>query len=322
MRYRKLGKCSDKVSAIGLGGMAMTPIYGPVDPVEATAAVNAALDEGMNFIDTSDAYGGGKNEEFLGDIIKRRREDVFLATKFGNMGGRADGRPEWVKEACDLSLKRLGVDVIDLYFQHRVDKDVPIEETVGAMAELVEAGKVRWLGLSEAGDETIRRANATHSIVAVQTEYSLWTRFVEDQILPTCRELNIGFVAYSPLGRGMLTGTLAGAESLSENDRRHDHPRFQKGNIDENIKLVGPLSGLAAERRVSQTQLCLAWLLHQSENVFPIPGTKRRGHILENCDAVEIQLSDEEVSLIGETIKHKEVSGTRYPEKQLGGLGI
>ncbi|MEK9683605.1 MAG: aldo/keto reductase [Rhodospirillaceae bacterium] len=322
MKYRKLGKCTDNVSAIGLGGMAMTPIYGPVDLDEAAVAVNAALDAGMNFIDTSDAYGGGKNEEFLGGAIKNRRQDVFLASKFGNMGGSADGRPEWVKEACELSLKRLGVDVIDLYFQHRVDKDVPIEETVGAMADLVKEGKVRWLGLSEAGEDTIRRANATHPICALQTEYSLWTRFVEESILPTCRELNIGFVAYSPLGRGMLTGTLDGASSLSENDRRHDHPRFQAGNIDENVELVQPLKEIAAEKRVSTAQLCLAWLLGQGEDVFPIPGTKREQHILENCGSVDIQLTEEEIGRIGEAIRPDRVSGTRYPEKQLGGLGI
>lgn len=322
MKYRTLGCCTDDVSAVGLGGMAMTPIYGPVDPDEATAAVNAALDAGMNFIDTSDAYGGGKNEEFLGKIVQARRDDVFLASKFGNMGGSADGRPEWVREACDLSLQRLGVDTIDLYFQHRVDKDVPIEETVGAMAELVQAGKVRWLGLSEAGEDTIRRAQATHPITALQTEYSLWTRFVEDSILPLCRDLNIGFVAYSPLGRGMLTGGLEGSDSLSENDRRRDHPRFQEGNIENNVQLIQSFKEIAAEKGVTPSQLALAWLLHQGDDIVPIPGTKRQSHILENCAAVDIDLSAEDVSRIGASITPDNVAGTRYPEKQLGGLGI
>jgi aryl-alcohol dehydrogenase-like predicted oxidoreductase len=302
--------------------MAMTGIYGPADQNEAIATVHAALDAGQNFIDTSDAYAGGKNEEMFSIVLKERRPDVFLATKFGNLGGSADGRPEYVVEACDKSLRRLGIDVIDLYFQHRVDGDVPIEDTVGAMSRLVEAGKVRWLGLSEAGPDTIKRAYATHPISALQTEYSLWTRFVEEDYLPLLRELNIGFVAYSPLGRGMLTGTLDGFASLAENDRRKDHPRFQEGNIETNVSVVQPLKAIAAEKGVTPSQLAIAWLLHQGDDIVPIPGTKRRTHLAENMAAADIDLSADDVARIGAAVKPDAVSGTRYPEKQLGGLGI
>jgi aryl-alcohol dehydrogenase-like predicted oxidoreductase len=322
MKYRRLGNCTDDVSAIGLGGMAMTSIYGPADENEAIATVHAALDAGQNFIDTSDAYAGGKNEEMFSIVLKERRSDVFLATKFGNLGGRADGRPDYVLEACDKSLQRLGVEVIDLYFQHRVDADVPIEDTVGAMSKLVDAGKVRWLGLSEAGPDTIRRAHATHPISALQTEYSLWTRFVEDDYLPLLRELNIGLVPYSPLGRGMLTGTLDGFDSLAENDRRKDHPRFKEENIVNNVSVIQPLKDIAAEKGVSPSQLAIAWLLHQGDDIVPIPGTKRRTHLAENMAAVDIALSADEVARIGAAVKPDAVSGTRYPEKQLGGLGI
>jgi aryl-alcohol dehydrogenase-like predicted oxidoreductase len=322
MKYRRLGNCTDDVSAIGLGGMAMTSIYGPADENEAIATVHAALDAGQNFIDTSDAYAGGKNEEMFSIVLKERRADVFLATKFGNLGGRADGRPDYVVEACDKSLQRLGIDVIDLYFQHRVDGDVPIEDTVGAMSRLVEAGKVRWLGLSEAGPDTIRRAHATHPISALQTEYSLWTRFVEDDYLPLLRELGIGFVPYSPLGRGMLTGTLDGFDSLAENDRRKDHPRFKEENIDNNVDVIQPLKAIAAEKGVSPSRLAIAWLLHQGDDIVPIPGTKRRTHLAENMAAVDITLSADDVARIGAAVKPDAVSGTRYPEKQLGGLGI
>jgi len=322
MKYRKLGCCTDDVSAIGLGGMAMTSIYGPADEGEAIATVHAALDAGANFIDTSDAYAGGKNEEMLAKALKGRRSDAFLATKFGNLGGSADGRPEYVVEACDKSLQRLDTDVIDLYFQHRVDKDVPIEETVGAMAQLVERGKVRWLGLSEAGPDTIRRAQATHPIAALQTEYSLWTRDVEDEILPLCRQLGIGFVAYSPLGRGMLTGTIDGFDSLAENDRRKDHPRFQQGNIESNVSIIQPLKDIAAEKGATPSQIALAWLLHRGDDIVPIPGTKRRTHLAENLAAADISLSADDVSRIGAAVKADSVAGTRYPEKQLPGLGI
>ena len=322
MKYRKLGSCPSEISAIGLGGMAMTSIYGAANEDEAVSALQAGIDAGMNFIDTSDAYGGGKNEEMLGRALAGQRDKVFLATKFGNLGGSADGRPEYVIEACEKSLSRLNTDVIDLFFQHRVDKDVPIEDTVGAMAQLVEQGKVRYLGLSEAGPDTIRRAHATHPIAALQTEYSLWTRFVEDEILPLCRDLDIGFVAYSPLGRGMLTGTIDGAHSLAEGDRRHDHPRFQTGNIEANVAIVQPLKELATAKGVAVPQLALAWLLHQGKDIVPIPGTKRTAHLLDNIAAIDIDLSEDEVREIGASVKSDAISGTRYPEKQLGGLGI
>jgi aryl-alcohol dehydrogenase-like predicted oxidoreductase len=322
MKYRHLGNCPLDISAIGLGAMAMTAIYGPADEAEVIATVHAALDAGLNFIDTSDAYGGGKNEEMLGRALEGRRDQAVLATKFGNLGGSADGRPEYVAEACEKSLARLGVDVIDIYFQHRVDKDVPIEETVGAMARLVEQGKVRYLGLSEAGPDTIRRAHATHPICALQTEYSLWTRFVEDEILPLCRELGIGFVAYSPLGRGMLTGTIGGLDDLSENDRRRDHPRYFAENIERNAALVASLKELAAEKGCTPAQLALAWLLAQGDDIVPIPGTKRRTHLEENIAAVDVTLSADEAARIGSAFDFSAVAGTRYPEKQLGGLGI
>ena len=241
MKFRTLGSCPLEISAVGLGGMAMTAIYGETDEREAIAIVHAALDAGQNFIDTSDAYGGGKNEEMFGRALKRRRDDAVLATKFGNLGSSVNGRPEYVTEACNKSLKRLKVDVIDIYFQHRVDDDVPIEDTVGAMERLVDAGKVRWLGLSEAGPETIRRAHATHPIVALQTEYSLWSRFAEDDVLPVCRELGIGYVAHSPLGRGMLTGAIKSDGDMSDKDRRRDHPRFQGDNLKHNVAVIAPI---------------------------------------------------------------------------------
>ena len=322
MKYRRLGSCPLEISAVGLGGMAMTAIYGETDEREAIATVHAALDGGQNFIDTSDAYGGGKNEEMFGRALKRRRDDAVLATKFGNLGSSVNGRPEYVTEACNKSLKRLKVDVIDIYFQHRVDGDVPIEDTVGAMERLVDAGKVRWLGLSEAGPETIRRAHATHPIVALQTEYSLWSRFAEDDVLPVCRELGIGYVAYSPLGRGMLTGTIDGLDSLAEGDRRRDHPRYHEDNIDRNVRLVQPLKALAAEKGCSAAQLALAWLLAQGDDIVPLPGTKRRSHLAENMDVVDIELSAEEVSKIGASIDTGAVAGERYPEGQLKRLGI
>jgi aryl-alcohol dehydrogenase-like predicted oxidoreductase len=322
MKYRRLGNCTTEISAIGLGGMAMTDIYGRADEGEAIATVHAALDSGLNFIDTSDAYGNGKNEEMLGRALKGRRDKAVIATKFGNLGNAVNGRPEYVIEACDKSLKRLGIDTIDIYFQHRVDGDVPIEDTVGAMKKLVEQGKVRFLGLSEAGSETIRRAHKVHPIAALQTEYSLWTRFVEDDILPTCRKLGIGFVAYSPLGRGMLTGSIAGAASLAENDRRKDHPRFQAANIDRNVTIVRPFVEIARKKGCSPAQLALAWLLHQGNDIVPIPGTKRRTHLADNIKAVDIVLGTDEVAEIGRSISPGAVSGTRYPEGQLKRLGI
>lgn len=322
MKYRKLGSCPLEISAIGLGAMAMTNIYGQADEGEAIATVHAAIDAGLNFIDSSDAYGGGKNEEMLGRALKGRRDQAVLATKFGNLGSTVNGRPEYVVEACDKSLQRLDTDVIDIYFQHRVDGDVPIEDTVGAMSRLVERGKVRYLGLSEAGPDTIRRAHATHPIAALQTEYSLWTRVVEDDILPVCRELGIGFIAYSPLGRGMLTGTIAGLDSLAEGDRRRDHPRYHEDNIETNVALVEPLKAVAAEKGCTPAQLALAWLLAQGGDIVPIPGTKRRTHMAENLEAVDIELDPDDVAAIGGALDFSAVAGDRYPEAQLKRLGI
>jgi aryl-alcohol dehydrogenase-like predicted oxidoreductase len=322
MKYRHLGNCTADISAIGLGGMAMTDIYGRADEGEAIATIHAALESGLNFIDTSDAYANGRNEEMIGRALKGRRDKAVIATKFGNLGNAVNGKPAYVAEACDKSLKRLGVDEIDIYFQHRVDPEVPIEDTVGAMKRLVEQGKVRWLGLSEAGAETIRRAHTVHPIAALQTEYSLWSRFVEDDILPTCCTLGIGFVAYSPLGRGMLTGAIAGAASLAENDRRKDHPRFQQGNLEKNVQIVQPLVQVARKKGCTPAQLALAWLLHQGDAIVPIPGTKRRTHMAENAKAADISLGADDLATIGEAIDPAVIAGTRYPAGQLKRLGI
>jgi aryl-alcohol dehydrogenase-like predicted oxidoreductase len=299
-----------------------------VDENEAIATVRAALDAGANFLDTADAYADGKNEQLLGRALADGyRARAVVATKFGNVRtpeGKpaANGRPEYVIEACNRSLARLGVDVIDLYYQHRVDASVPIEDTVGAMKRLVEQGKVRHLGLSEAGSATLRRAAAVHPIAALQTEYSLWCRFVEGDILKTCRELGIGFVAYSPLGRGMLTGTIRTLADLGENDRRRDHPRFQEGNFESNAALVRPLLELADAKRCTPAQLALAWLLAQGPDVVPIPGTKRRTHLADNLAALDVKLSSDEAAALARAIDDSKVAGTRYPKGQLALLGL
>jgi aryl-alcohol dehydrogenase-like predicted oxidoreductase len=328
MERRRLGKTGLEVSALGLGCMAMTNLYGAVDDAEAIATIRAALDAGADFLDTSDAYGDGKNE----DLLRRALADGYrakavVATKFGNVrlpDGKpgANGRPEYVIEACNKSLVRLGIEVIDLYYQHRVDTSVPIEETVGAMKRLVEQGKVRHLGLSEAGPETIRRAAKVHPIAALQTEYSVWCRFVEQDILPTCRELGVGFVAYSPLGRGMLTGAIKSLADLGENDRRRDHPRFQAGNVEHNANLVRPLVELAQAKRCAPGEIALAWLLAQGPDILPIPGTKRRTHLRENLHALEVKLSSEEAAALARAIDDRSVHGTRYPQAQLALLGL
>ena len=328
MQKRRLGSSGLEVSALGLGCMAMTTLYGPVDEAEAVATVRAALDAGSDFLDTSDAYAEGKNEEMLARALADGyRAKAVLASKFGNVrtpDGKpgANGRPEYVIEACERSLKRLGTDVIDLYYQHRVDASVPIEDTVGAMKRLVEQGKVRFLGLSEAGPETIRRANAVHPIAALQTEYSLWCRFVEADILPTCRELGIGFVPYSPLGRGMLTGSIASLADLGENDRRRDHPRFHEGNIENNAALVRPIMEMAKAKGCTPAQLALAWLLAQGPDIVPIPGTKRRSHLADNLAAIGVTISPEEAAGLARAIDDSQVAGTRYPKGQLGLLGV
>jgi aryl-alcohol dehydrogenase-like predicted oxidoreductase len=320
MQKRTLGH-GLKVSALGLGCMGMSEFYGAADEAESIATIHRALELGVDFLDTADMYGVGRNEELVGRAVKDRRDKVVLATKFGNMRGAdgsflgVNGKPEYVRQACDASLKRLGMDHIDLYYQHRVDANTPIEETVGAMAELVKAGKVRWLGLSEASSETIRRAVAVHPIAALQTEYSLWTRDVEDDILATCRELGVGFVAYSPLGRGFLTGRYQKFEDLPEDDWRRHSPRFQGENFAKNLELVKKIEALAHQKGCTPAQLALAWVLSRGEDVVPIPGTKRRKTLEENCAALDVQLTAAELAEI-EAIAPKGVAvGERYPTR-------
>ncbi|MEE8516880.1 MAG: aldo/keto reductase [Alphaproteobacteria bacterium] len=327
MKYRKLGKDGLEVSAIGLGGMAMTNIYGAADENECIAAVHEAVDQGMDFIDTSDAYAAGVNEEMLGRAIKGRRDKVVLSTKFGNCrdaDGRQfiNGKPDYVAEACEASLKRLGVEVIDLYYQHRVDRDTPIEDTVGAMARLIEQGKVRYLGLSEAAPDTIRRAHATHPITALQTEYSLFTRFAEEDILPACRELGIGYVAYSPLGRGILSATIKTVDDLAPKDRRRDQPRYGQDNLAHNVTLLAPIEELAAAKGCTPAQLALAWLLAQGDDIVPIPGTKQRKHMNENIAALDITLDAATLDALGKAVPPGASHGDRSPAGQLKNMNI
>ena len=307
------------VSAIGLGCMGMSDFYGPSDEAANLAVLNHALDRGIDFLDTADMYGVGRNEQLLAKVLKTRRDDAVLATKFGNVRApdgrmlRIDGSPRYVAEACDASLARLGIETIDLYYQHRVDPSVPIEETVGAMARLVEAGKVRHIGLSEASAATIRRADAVHPVTAVQSEYSLWSRDVEVDVLPTCRELGIGFVPYSPLGRGFLTGAVPAADGLAENDARRNHPRFQEANAALNRALVDAVTDLAQARGCTPAQLALAWLLAQGEDIVPIPGTRRIERLDENAQAAFIALDASEIARIAAVLDAHPVAGTRYP---------
>ena len=320
MKTRKLGSQGLEVSELGLGCMGMSEFYGTGDEEESIATIHRAIELGVTFLDTADMYGPFTNEKLVGKAISDRRDQVVLATKFGNErkedGTRVgvNGKPDYVRDACDASLKRLGVDHIDLYYQHRVDTDTPVEETWGAMKELVEAGKVRYLGISEAAPETIRKAHAVHPISALQTEYSLWSRDVEDEILPTVRELGIGFVPYSPLGRGFLTGQIETFEDLPEGDYRRNSPRFQGENFDKNLELVEKVRQIANEKGVAPSQLALAWLLHQGEDIVPIPGTKRREYLEENAAATEIQLTDEELSRIDEVAPKDVAAGDRYPD--------
>ena len=324
MRQRKLGTQGLIVSEQGLGCMGMSEFYGATDEAESIATLNRAIELGINFFDTSDAYGPYKNEELIGRTFRTRRDEVIIATKFGirrdpnDPSVRSiDGRPEYVKEACDGSLKRLGIECIDLYYQHRVDTSVPIEETVGAMARLIEAGKVRYLGLSEAAPDTIRRAHSVHPISALQTEYSLWSRDPEDEILATVRELGIGFVAYSPLGRGFLTGQIKTIDDLAANDFRRYSPRFQGDNFAKNLELVARVTEIAREKGVTPGQLALAWVLAQGQDVVPIPGTKRRRYLEENATASEIELTDQDLARLDELSPKDAAAGTRYPEAMM-----
>ena len=324
MQQRKLGNQGLTVSALGLGCMGMSEFYGNRDDKESLATIHRALELGVTLLDTADIYGPFLNEELVGQAIKGRRGAVVLATKFGIVRSPTDpqvrginGRPDYVRVACEASLKRLGVETIDLYYQHRVDPNTPIEDTVGALAELVWAGKVRFIGLSEAGPQTVRRAHAVHPLSAVQTEYSLWTRDPEDAVLPTCRELGIGFVAYSPLGRGFLTGHIKRFEDLPDNDYRRQTPRFQGENFQRNLDLVARIEAIAAEKGCTPAQLALAWVLAQSEDIVPIPGTKRRTYLEQNLGALEIELSATEMERINAVALPGIAAGLRYPEAML-----
>jgi len=327
VEQRRLGHSTLDVSAIGLGCMGLSGVYGPADDAESITLIQRAIDLGVNHLDSSDMYGWGHNEDVIGKALKGRRDRVVLTTKFGqvqNPGGpnKVDGRPEYVMQACDASLKRLGVDVIDIYYQHRVDPKVPIEETVGGMKRCIEAGKVRFLGLSEAAPPTVRRAHRVHPISALQSEYSLLYRKEAEETLPTLRELGISFVAYSPLGRSMLTGQIQKPQDIPEGDRRLAHPRFQGDNLVRNIHLVQKLEAIAREKGCTPGQLVLAWLLAQGRDVVAIPGTKRVDRLQENLGALKVRLSAEDVRRIGETAPVGAGAGGRYPEAQLKGVFI
>jgi len=328
MRTRKLGKQGLEVSEQGLGCMGMSEFYGRTDESEAIATIHRALELGVTLLDTSDMYGPFTNERLVGRAVSGRHDNVVIATKFGIVRGEngealgVSGRAEYVRSACDASLDRLGIEAIDLYYQHRVDPEVPIEETVGAMSELVEAGKVRYLGLSEAGPDTLRRASAVHPISALQTEYSLWTRDPEEEVLPTARELGIGFVAYSPLGRGFLTGALRSARDLSEGDVRAERfPRFEQENLERNLRLVDRLEEMAQEKDATPGQLAIAWVLSRGPDVVPIPGTKRVKYLEENAAAGEVELSADDIRELDEAFPPGSAAGERYAEAGMKAVG-
>ena len=324
MKRRKLGAL--EVSAVGLGCMSMTPIYGNPDPAEAIATIHRALELGVDLIDTSDAYGAGKNEELVGRALKDRRGKAVLASKFGNImtpGARgAVGRPDYVIEACEKSLKRLGTDMIDLYYIHRVDTNVPIEDTVGAMVKLKQQGKIRFLGISEAAPATLRRAHKAHPMAALQTEYSLWTRDAEDELFKTCEELGVGYVAYSPLGRGFLTGAIGGLGDLGENDRRRQHPRFEAENLNRNLALLKAFKELAAKEKCTPAQLALAFVLSRRPFIVALPGTSHRKYLEENVKAADLTLSPQTISALEKAFPRGVAAGTRYPEPQMKSLGV
>jgi aryl-alcohol dehydrogenase-like predicted oxidoreductase len=324
MKQRKLGRGGPVVSALGLGCMGMSEFYGPRDEEESVLTILRAVELGVTFFDTADMYGSGANEELLGRALRGHREQAVIATKFGFVRDPQrpefrglSGKPDYVKQACEASLRRLGVTAIDLYYLHRVDPETPIEETIGAMAELVRAGKVRYLGLSEAGSETIRRAHAVHPITAVQSEYSLWTRDPEDGVLQTCRELGIGLVPYSPLGRGFLTGQIKRFEDLAEDDYRRQSPRFQGENFQRNLDLVERIKEIAREKHCTTGQLALAWVLAQGDDIVPIPGTKRRKYLLENVGALDVNLTSEDIARIEQAAPRTGFAGQRYSESMM-----